>query len=282
MRTLILNRVIITTLFFVSAYIAIWSIGQVRTGRQAVPLNSSLEALYLPNPAAVKALSFGYGAALSHLLWFDTISYFGKHYKNDQSYPWLYHMCNLVTELNPSLLHVYTFCGTMLSWEASEADRSLEILTKGEAALPASWELPYLVGFTYYYFKKDPAHAAPFFLRASQKESAPIFLKTLAAKTLSVAGDDEEAISFLTLSLQTTPEGEGREALRKKLAAIISKRDLPKIEEAIKKYYESRGIMPNNINELMRSGYLTSKLQRPGPGQYVIDNGRVSFQYGAP
>lgn len=281
MQLLRLSQVITTILFFVSAFIAIWSIGQVRTGRQVTPLNSSLEALYLPDPGAVKALSFGYGAALSHLLWFDTISYFGKHFKKDQSYPWLYHMCDLVTELNLSLLHVYTFCGTMLSWEASESDKSLEILSKGEAALQSSWELPYLMGFTYYYFKKDPTHAAPFFLKASQKEGAPVFLKTLAAKTLSVAGDDEEAISFLTLSIQTTPEGEGREALRKKLASIISKRDLPMIEEAVKKFYESRGVMPNNINELMRLGYLTSKLQRPGPGRYVIDNGRVSFEYGA-
>src|SRR5204863_759985 len=63
------------------------------------------EILYVPNGTGLRFMSFGYTNILANLLWFNTINYFGKHYRADRNYKWLGHMCGLVTELDPHAIH---------------------------------------------------------------------------------------------------------------------------------------------------------------------------------
>ena len=82
------------------------------------------EVLYLPSGKGLEFISFGYKNFFSDILWFKTISYFGKHFGDDKNYKWLGHMCNLVTDLNPNALHVFRFCSNMLSWESEKPKES--------------------------------------------------------------------------------------------------------------------------------------------------------------
>ncbi|MCB0321253.1 MAG: hypothetical protein KDD60_10025 [Bdellovibrionales bacterium] len=177
------------------------------------------EVLYLPNGDALHILSFGYRNILSDILWFKTVSYFGKHYKSDQNYEWFNHMCHLVTDLNPQATHVYEFCGTMLSWELNKPERAIDVLTKAIETHPKSWKFLYLRGFTYMYFLEDGDSAKQDLVAAARLPGAPAFVTTLAAQKMTLS-DPHSAVAFLTEALQNTTDPAQAAVLRSKLRVL--------------------------------------------------------------
>lgn len=182
-------------------------------------LNQEREALYLPNGTALKVLSFGYENLLANILWFNTINYFGKHYKTDRNYKWLAHMCDLVSELNPIAEHVYEFCSTMLSWEVNKAEDAVQVLNKAIKHTPNYWRYYYLRGFIYFYFLDNSELAEKDFKTASNKPDAPPFVARLAATKMK-ASDPLEAIRFLEEMIKNSEDISQRSLLEDKLRSI--------------------------------------------------------------
>src|SRR5206468_12503187 len=60
--------------------------------RAATAAARSDEPVYLPRAEYLRPMSLGWQNALADVLWFRTISYFGDHYRNDRTYPWLAQM----------------------------------------------------------------------------------------------------------------------------------------------------------------------------------------------
>lgn len=178
------------------------------------------EVLYLPNGRGLEFISFGYRNALSHTLWFNTISYFGKHYKGDRDYKYLNHMCNLVTELNQKMLHVYEFCSLMLAWEANFPQESIKILDKAINAYPEDWKFPYLRGMTYMIFLKDIDAAKNDFIASSRLPNTHPVVIRLAAKNISMTDRKESAIEFLEEMIKSSKQESERDALIRKLEEI--------------------------------------------------------------
>jgi hypothetical protein len=118
-------------------------------------VNVPSEFVYLPPSQFLRAVALRYEHVLANVLWFRTISYFGQHYHTDRAYPWLAHMCQTVTDLDPSAEDVYRFGGVILLWEADRVDDGIALLEKGACNLPDSWRLHYVLGFSYYFFKDD-------------------------------------------------------------------------------------------------------------------------------
>ena len=178
------------------------------------------EVLYLPNGLGLEFLSFGYRNTLAHTLWFNTISYFGKHYKKDRDYKWLNHMCNLVTDLNPRMPHVYDFCSLMLAWEANFPEDSIKILDKAITTYPQDWNFPYLRGMAYLIFLKNPEKAQEDFVRSSRQEGSHPVVKRLAAHNISLTDRKETAIEFLEEMIKNSKQESERSALKRKLEEI--------------------------------------------------------------
>ncbi|MCB0332375.1 MAG: hypothetical protein KDD55_02680 [Bdellovibrionales bacterium] len=180
------------------------------------------EVLYLPNGQGLHFLSFGYQNMLSDLLWFQTISYFGKHYQSDRNYTWLAHMCGLVVELNPLAEHVFDFCGTMLAWEAHAVEQANALLDKAIMSKPDRWRYYYLRGFNSLYFLRDQQAAQKDFLLGSQQPDAPPFLLRLAVKNLDVA-DPASTQEFLLEMLHATTDETQKQVLMGKLRELYRK-----------------------------------------------------------
>lgn len=216
-----------TTVIFLVAVAALLSSQrklELLTIKQSKFRKDSTEVLYLPSGRGLHFMSFGYQNALSGMIWLNTVSYFGKHYASDQQYEWLDHMCNLVTMLNPRVYEPYYFCSTMLAWETHQAGRAVAILSKGKAAHPQDWFLPYLRGFYQLYFLKDPEAAKKDFVYASQQPDAHPLTIRLAAKTISQLEDPETAISFLKTMIRNSTDELQRAPLQRKLDELLSKR----------------------------------------------------------
>ncbi len=176
--------------------------------------------LYLPSGAGLQFLSFGYRSALSQLLWFNTISYFGKHFRSDQNYQWLSHMCALVTDLNPGAHHVYEFCSMMLSWESRQPEIAVSVLNKAILKDPNYWNYYYLRGIVRMIFLQQGELAKDDFVRAAKLPGAHRLVARLAAKKLALLESNETAIEFLRELIRGSNDPAMRAALERRLEQI--------------------------------------------------------------
>ena len=177
------------------------------------------EVLYLPEGRGLEFLSFGFKNTLADILWFNAISYFGKHYRLDQDYTWLGHMCSLITTLDSRARHVFEFCSLMLAWEAGLADQAVSILDKAIGADPEFWRYFYLRGITYAFFFKNDKRARDDFLSGSKLPNAPPFMARLAGKKMAL-DDPQNAIEFLKEMIAAATEESQRQALTRHLEKI--------------------------------------------------------------
>jgi tetratricopeptide (TPR) repeat protein len=231
------------------------------------------EVLYLPDGTALEVLSFGYKNALANTLWFNTVSYFGKHYKSDKDYKWLEHMCDLITDLNPRAEHVFSFCSTMLSWEVNHPQPAYDILTKAIKTRPDYWRYYYLRGFVSWYFLEDVESAREDFTHGAELPDAPAFLARLAASKMSLS-DPQAAIRFLTKLIETTEDPNQRASLEDKLRQTQFQLQYDSIEEKIAEYSRTFGTAPSALKELMAKGLLPNKqnaITDPYGGRFFIE-----------
>ena len=206
-------------LLFIAAFTAVgFSSSEIASLEVPEKNSETQEALYLPNGESLKALSLGYSNSFAHILWFNTINYFGKHYAGDRNYRWLAHMCDLVTTLTPKATQAVLFCGTMLAWEAQQPEKSVAILTRAIENNPTDWRLPYQRGMMELLFLKDSTSAQSDFLMAAKLPNAHPTVKRLAAKTLAEHQDKNTALEFLDRLI----EDENDQNVRR---VLISKRD---------------------------------------------------------
>ncbi len=230
------------------------------------------EVMYLPNGQGLDFMSFGYRSALAHVLWFNTVSYFGKHYASDQNYRWLAHMCDLVTTLNPKARHVYEFGAIMLAWEVNAPQESSKLLDKAIRNDPEYWRFPYLRGFNAMYFLDDRSSAARDFAHAARLPGAPPMVASLAAKNISVLDDDPQAaVQFLSQVLSSTEDPASRSAIENRLREAQLEVELRLLERAVQMFEEKTGAKPTHLNDLVSSGLVTHLGKDPFGGDYFWD-----------
>ncbi len=156
------------------------------------------EVQYLPQPKAVKLLSFGYDNVLAHMIWFYSQNYFGKHYRSDQDYRWLSYMINLVTDLDPKNKQAYQFGALILGWEAQQPEEAYKLLAKAIIHNPNDWYFYFLRGSLRYTVSNEPEKAIEDFKIGATLPDAPPMMGTIAAKKIATIGENpEEAALFL-------------------------------------------------------------------------------------
>ena len=129
-------------------------------------------------------------------------------------------MCNLVVDLDPKVQHVYRFCSVLLSWELNNPEESNVLLTKAIKAFPDSWLFPYLRGFNYLYFLKNPAKAHEDLVLAASKPNVHPMIVALAAKQSSELEEPSVAIHAIQGLINSASDPAMKAALEKKLQEL--------------------------------------------------------------
>ncbi|MCX8072093.1 MAG: hypothetical protein N3C12_06555 [Candidatus Binatia bacterium] len=244
---------------------------QTQLARTRAELGDPPELIYAPPGKFLQVVSLGYRHALADVLWFRTIDYFGRHYRGDRIYPWLAEMCERVTDLDPAAVHVYRFGGVILPWEANEVDAGIALLEKGVRNLPHSWELRYMLGFSYYFFRDDLEAASRELRAALALPDAPGFLAGLLAVIDAAHRGPEAAMEFLQAALRTTTVPEVRETIEEQLRELAFARAWAEIEQAVRIYRDRFGVPPPNLSTLETAGILSRVPADPFGGGFVID-----------
>jgi tetratricopeptide (TPR) repeat protein len=240
----------------------------LETARSDTP---STEYVYLPDARFLRIASLGHSAAVADILWFRTISYFGGHYRTDRSYPWLTKMCDLVTDLDPQAFAVYRFAGVILPWEANRPDDGIALLEKGLLQFPDSWDLHWLLGFNYYFFKDDLQKASSHLTRASQLPGAHPVVARLAAIIYAQTESPAAAASFLQQLAETLPDEATRRIVGQRVGELQLANDIDALTNALAQYRERTGAAATSLDDLVTAGIVSEIPHEPFGGRYVLD-----------
>ena len=230
------------------------------------------ELVYLPPTRFLQAVSLGYERALADVLWFRAISYFGRHYRGDRIYRWLASMCDVVTDLDPRAEHVYRFGGVILPWEADRIDDGIALLEKGVRNMPDSWQLHYMLGFSYYFFRDDLDAASRTLRQATFLPGAPEFVSRLAAVIEAAHRGPASAVDFLTELERNDAHGNMREVIQQRIRELSLSEDIDSLEAAVQTFEARTGRPPTDLGELVSANVLAHIPEEPFGGRYVFEH----------
>ncbi len=240
-----------------------------KKGFKWIPKQQRDELLYFPSNKFVKATTGGFDLLLADFIWIETGAYFGKHRLSDKRYPYLYHMFDIITDLDPKFIPVYTLGTILLTTDAKESDLALKLLDKGMADNPKLWQIPFTKGFIYYIHNRNPKEASKWFLLASYKEDAPEIAGKFATWTLYRSKGVELALRLYLRLYEISSSEIFIEKSIKGITKVLSDQYLL--------FHKDKGYFAGSLFDLYKAGYLPFIPQLPG-GKFTIKNDKVIFQ----
>jgi len=225
----------------------------------------------LPKGEYLKPALLGYHHLGADLLWLRLIQVIGKKRNSADEYEWMYHALDVITTLDPQYAYAYYAGGVILGDLANRPDLSNRLLDKGVRANPAVWNIPFLLGYNYYFLLGDPAKGAEYIMRAARLPDGPSYLPGLATRMAAEAGNPDTALAFLEARLTDTHDPQMREVLANRMKEVIIERDLRLLERAVEAYRTQRRTLPRTITGLVVAGALPSLPQEPFGGDYLLD-----------
>lgn len=229
------------------------------------------ELSYLPRGEYLKVAVLGYDQFVADLIWLKAVQHLGTTRQTKGGYWWAYHVVNVVTDLDPKFVPAYLSAGAILGVWAGLLYESIAILEKGMRENPDVWQLPFYIGYDYFYELCDPAKAAPYFQKAAALPGAPSYLPSLAARMTVAGGDPAAALEFLRRLHEQVADARLREALELKMKEVTVERDIRLIEEGVRRYREQYGRLPRTLGDVVAHGFLSSLPEEPFGGRYELD-----------
>jgi hypothetical protein len=146
----------------------------------------------------------------------------------------MYHALDVITTLDPQYAYAYYAGGVILGDLANRPDLSNRLLERGVKANPEVWNIPFLLGYNYYFLLGDPAKGAEYIMEAARLPDGPSYLPGLATRMAAEAGSPDTALAFLEARLTDTHDPEMREFLANRMKEVIIEGDLLILESAVK------------------------------------------------
>jgi len=215
----------------------------------AAPSGESV--LYVRSPAAVKRAALSYAAVLGDVYWIRTLQYYGgtRLSKDKQKdYALLAPLLDITTTLDPRFRIAYRFGAIFLAEPmpggAGRPDLAIALLEKGAKAQPHYWAYLQDIGFVHYWWIGDFHEAARWFQKASEIPGAPLWLRSLAAVTLTQGGD-RRGSRILWQSLLSTAEDEWlRRNASLRLAQLDALDEIDRLQGAVRDFASRFGTFP--------------------------------------
>ncbi|OAI45736.1 hypothetical protein AYO43_01740 [Nitrospira sp. SCGC AG-212-E16] len=247
-----------------------WLQGELdrRQDRMVVQIESLAQ---LPRGEYLKPALLGYHHLGADILWLRLVQVIGKKRNSADEYEWMYHALDVLSTLDPQYAYVYYAGGVILGDLANRPDLSNRLLEKGVRANPDVWNIPFLLGYNYYFLLGDPAKGAEYIMRAARLPDGPSYLPGLATRMAAEAGSPDTALTFLEARLRETQDPEMREFLANRMKEVIIERDLRILEGALEAYQTQHRTLPARLTDLVAARTLPNIPQEPFGGDYRLD-----------
>ena len=238
--------------------------------RQRPSLARAEELSYLPKGEYLKLAVLGYQQMAADLIWLKAVQHFGERHQTRAGYLSAYHAVDVLTDVDPTFVAAYLATGSVLGVWAGLPRESIALLTKGMRHHPEVWQLPFYVGYDYFYELGDPVMAARYFRMAAVLPGAPDYLQRLAARMTVEVGDPQAALEFLQRLYQQTEDERVRQGLARRMKEVIAERDIRFLEEGVRRYKARYGQRPVRLEDLVTGGIIPQIPEEPFGGIYEL------------
>ncbi|TLY39816.1 MAG: hypothetical protein E6K58_12845 [Nitrospirae bacterium] len=238
--------------------------------RQRPSLARAEELSYLPKGEYLKLVVLGYQQMAADLIWLKAVQHLGEKHQTRAGYLSAYHAVDVLTDVDPTFVFAYQAAGTVLGVWAGLPRESIALLTKGMRNHPEVWQLPFYVGYDYFYELHDPVMGARYFRIASVLPGAPDYLPRLAARMTVEVGDPQAALEFLQRLYQQTEDEQVRQGLARRMKEVIVERDIRFLEEGVRRYKARYGKLPVKLEDLVTREMIPKIPEEPFGGIYKL------------
>lgn len=236
------------------------------------PSQARAEALaYLPKGEYLRLASLGYRQIVADLIWLQAVQHLALRRDTTQGYRWTYHAVDVLTDLDPKFVAAYQSAGTILGVWAGRNEESVAILEKGMRNNPEVWQLPFLIGYNYFYEQCNPSASAHYLQIAAVLPGAPEYLSKLASRMTVEAGDPQAAVEFLERFLRQTRDERLREVLTDRMKYVLQERNLRVLERAVQGYSATYHKVPSKLEDMVTARIIDEIPLDPFGGEYFVD-----------
>jgi len=226
--------------------------------------------LVFPKASVVRLASLGHKNLLADYYWLKEIQYIGKCMEEKIKPFQTYRYADFITDIDPYFFEVYYFSSAIMIFERITPDENIKLLEKGKKYLPNKKQIPFHLGFVYYYFKKNYEKAAEN-LELAAKISGQLIYAIFAARIRAEKGNLELGAKLIKEMLKDPRAKRWREGAIQFLKGIDQKRILNMLNQKISEYYKLYGRYPERLEELVKMGLLSQIPQDPAEGEFYID-----------
>lgn len=174
---------------------------------------------------------------------------------------------NAALKLDPYNMDAYYFAQAILVWDTRQFTLANQFLEYGMRYRTWDYYLPFFAGFNYSYFLKDYAKAAHYFARAEELSGNPLFAQ-LAGRYLHESGQTDHAIMYLSVMEKNARNDSVKKSFAVRLDAM---KKVKLIETARDRYAERYGRLPDSVNQLVNTGFLSTKPADPYGGEFYLE-----------
>jgi hypothetical protein len=246
-------------------------------GRVVTPA-ASATVPWVQSPTLLRRLTLGFNTIWADVYWIRAVQYFGgTRLSRDaqKQYDLLYPLLDITTTLDPRFNIAYRLGAILLAEGypsgAGNTAQAIALLEKGMREMPEKWQYPHDAGFVVYWWRRDPAAAAEWFLKAEKVPGAPNWLRPVAASMLTQGGARETAHE-LWRELATNGEHEWlRRAGRRGLMQLDAEAQIDVLQLLVERFRTRAGRFPQSWEELVAVGLLRQPPADPSGSGYTLD-----------
>jgi len=241
----------------------------------AYPSSPMEDVLFISSPEFVKRASLGYSGLLADIYWMRVVQYFGrKHQRDSKEYKALTPLLDITTTLDPNLVVAYEWGSTFLDQPppsgAGDDAAAVALIRKGIRNNPNEWHLYFTLAFIQYLGQHDYLGAAQSFDEGSKLPGSHPWMKVMAAKMLTEAGNFETARYMWQNIYNESTDKNLKQNAELHVASLVVDQEVPKLESVASEFARHTGHNPSSWRDLIVAGWLRSIPVDPTGAPYVL------------
>jgi len=237
-----------------------------RIPRKKIP---GASVIYIPSGKYLKYATLGYSSFMADLIYLWAIQYYSTYTIVDR-FQNLMHIFSIIAELDPRYVDPYEVGALIAAHEARDLNLAYQVLDLGLAKNPKEWFFPFLAGH-YAQLAKDFETARKYFKITMEIPGAPDFVKRLYAAASFRVMDFKTSWETWLEVYNTAPDDRTRKIASNHLYRVKSTTDINLIKEAIEKFRQRSGRLPNALSELVKARVIPSLPKDMDGKDYLYD-----------
>jgi len=232
--------------------------------------NPYRDLLFLPSGKYLKLIALGNENIMADIIYLWSIQYYSI-YERPERFKYLEHTFKIITTLDPQYIDPYLVGALIMAREGRDYTRAFKLLDKGIENNPDEWILPLDAGFYAFQDLKDYERALHYFKMASSIPGSPDGIERIVAVIFEKEEKLEAALEFWIKIYNSSQDEWVRAICYNHIFDLKIELDLKTIRNALEKYREIRGRLPDSLDALAKIGLLKEVPADPEGKAYLYN-----------